>query len=80
MPDDPSIATIHALAVREMLNLPKLYGPNGFINILSSTTGTASTSNDGPPADLIAALEGQAAKRWSQSRRRPSPTCKASPP
>jgi len=57
MPDDPSTATINDLAIREMLNLPKLYGPHGFINILNSKTGTANASNDGPPADLVAALE-----------------------
>ena len=38
-----------------MLNLPKLYGPNGFVNVLN--TGRANGSNDGPPATLVAALE-----------------------
>ena len=38
-------ATINALATQVMLNLPKLYGPNGF-------NGPGS-----PPADLVASLE-----------------------
>lgn len=33
-----------------MLNLPKLYGPHGFVNALGNRTG-------GPPIDLVAALE-----------------------
>ena len=57
MPDDPNAATINNLAIREMLNLPKLYGPHGFINTFDSTTGTANASSDGPPADLVAVLE-----------------------
>ena len=56
MPDDPNAAVIHDLAVRELLNLPKLYGPHGFINILNSGS-TAYAGNDGPPAALVAALE-----------------------
>ena len=50
MPNDPSIATVHALAIQEMLNLPKLYGPNGFVNSLISKNGPANASYDGPPA------------------------------
>ena len=57
MPDDPSIATVHALAIQEMLNLPKLYGPHGFASFLSSSAGGANGSNGGPPAGLVAALE-----------------------
>jgi len=50
MPSDGNAATIHASAVQEMLSLPKLYGPNGFLKILSDEAG-------GPPANLVAALE-----------------------
>jgi hypothetical protein len=56
MSDDPSAAVIHDLAVRELLNVPKLYGPHGFINILNSGN-TAYAGNDGPPTALVAALE-----------------------
>ena len=50
MPADPSRALINASAIGELLDLPKLYGPNGFLNVLSNEIG-------GPPADLVAALE-----------------------
>jgi len=50
MPADPNTAIINASAIGELLNLPKLYGPNGFSNVLSNETG-------GPPANLVAALE-----------------------
>jgi len=43
-------AQINSLAVQRMLNLPKLYGPNGFENRSNHSTG-------GPPADLVAVLE-----------------------
>lgn len=56
MPDDPDAAVIHDLAVRELLNLAKLYGPHGFVNILNSGN-TAYAGSDGPPAAFIAALE-----------------------
>ena len=50
MPADPNAAIINASAIGELLNLPKLYGPNGFSNILSNETG-------GPPANIVAILE-----------------------
>ncbi len=50
MPSDSNAATIHASAIQEMLSLPKLYGPNGFLKILSDEAG-------GPPASLVAVLE-----------------------
>jgi len=43
-------AQINSLAVQRMLNLPKLYGPNGIENRANQGTG-------GPPADLVAVLE-----------------------
>jgi len=50
MPSDSNTVVIQALAIQEMLNLPKLYGPNGFLKVLSNETG-------GPPANLVAVLE-----------------------
>ena len=50
MPSDSNTATINNLATQEMLNLPKLYGPNGFFKVSATAAG-------GPPADLVAALE-----------------------
>jgi hypothetical protein len=43
-------ALINALAIQRVLNLPKLYGPNGFENRSSGGAG-------GPPADLVAVLQ-----------------------
>jgi len=47
---DRNTASINIAAIQEMLKLPKIYGPNGFFNILDGATS-------GPPADLVAALE-----------------------
>lgn len=50
MPPSADVAPINTLATQVMLNLPKLYGPNGFLNCAGGQTG-------GPPAGLVAALE-----------------------
>ncbi len=50
MPSDSNADVIHSLAIQDMLNLPKCYGPNGIGNVVFSRTG-------GPPADLVAVLE-----------------------
>lgn len=50
MPPNDDVATINTLAIQVMLNLPKLYGPNGFLSRAGGQTG-------GPPAGLVAALE-----------------------
>ena len=50
MLSDTNTAIINTAAIQEMLDLPKLYGPNGFENRTDHGTG-------GPPADLVAALK-----------------------
>lgn len=50
MPADPTTEAINTAAAQELLNLPKVYGPNGINSIVSGVTA-------GPPAALVAALE-----------------------
>lgn len=50
MPPETDAVAINRSAIQAMLDLPKLYGPNGFLN--RADHGTA-----GPPAGLVAVLE-----------------------
>ena len=51
----PTAAAINNAAVQELLDLVRLYGPNGFLNF--DVRNGRSAGSGGPPADLVATLE-----------------------
>lgn len=57
MPSDSNTATINNLAIREMLSLPRVYGPNGYNNLYNNVQNPTYGGTAGPPADIVAALE-----------------------